>query len=75
MNNIDMNLLMGLLSGGNNPEQMVQNLAQKNPNMNAVLQQVKQSGMSMKDFTMQYAKNNGIDIQPLLNMMSQRGIK
>jgi hypothetical protein len=75
MNNIDMNLLMGLLSGGNNPEQMVQNLAQKNPNMNAVLQQVKQSGMSMKDFTMQYAKNNGIDIQPLLNMMSQKGIK
>jgi hypothetical protein len=50
-------------------------MAQNNPNVNAVLQQVKQSGMSMKDFTMQYAKNNGIDIQPLLNMMSQKGIK
>lgn len=73
MNNIDMNLLMGLLSGGNNPEQMVQSLAQQNPQMNAVLQQVQQSGMSMKDFTMQYAKQNNINIQPLINMMSQRG--
>lgn len=75
MNNIDMNLLMGLLAGGNNPEQMVQNMVKNNPNANAVIQQVKQSGMSMKDFTMQYAKKNGIDIQPLINMMSQKGIK
>ena len=75
MNNIDMNLLMGLLSGSNNPEQMVQNMVKNNPNANAVIQQVKQSGMSMKDFTMQYAKKNGIDIQPLINMMSQKGIK
>lgn len=75
MNNIDMNLLMGLLAGGSNPEQMVQNMVKNNPNANAVIQQVKQSGMSMKDFTMQYAKKNGIDIQPLINMMSQKGIK
>ena len=75
MSNFDMNLLMGLISGGNNPEQMVQSLAQQNPNMNAVLQQVQQSGMSMKDFTLQYAKQNNINIQPLINMMSQRGIK
>lgn len=73
MSNFDMNLLMGLISGGNNPEQMVQSLAQQNPNMNAVLQQVQQSGMSMKDFTLQYAKQNNINIQPLINMMSQRG--
>ena len=75
MSNIDMNLLMNLISGTSNPQQLVQGMAQNNPNVNAVLQQVKQSGMSIKDFTMQYAKNHGIDIQPLLNMMSQRGIK
>ena len=73
-NNIDMNLLMGLLGGGN-PDQMVGEMIKNNPNMNAVYQQAKQSGMSMKDFTMQYAKNNGINLQPILNMMSQKGIK
>lgn len=75
MANIDMNLLMGLLSGGNNPEQVVQQFIGKNPNANAILQQVKQSGMSMKDFTLNYAKQNGVDMQPLLNMLAQRGIK
>lgn len=74
-NNVDMNLLMNLISGTNNPQQLVQGMAKNNPNVNAILQQVQQSGMSMKDFTMQYAKNNGIDIQPFINMMSQRGIK
>ena len=57
-----MNLLMGLLAGGNNPEQMVQNMVKNNPNANAVIQQVKQSGMSMKDFTMQYAKKANANI-------------
>lgn len=75
MNNIDMNSLMALINGVNNPKQMVEGMIKNNPQMNAVFQQVQQSGMSMKDFTMQYAKNNGIDIQPLLNMMSQKGIK
>ena len=70
-----MNSLMALLNGANNPQQMVEGMIKNNPQMNAVFQQVQQSGMSMKDFTMQYAKNNGIDIQPLLNMMSQKGIK
>lgn len=73
--NIDMNLLMNLLSSGNNPEQMVENMVKSNPNANAVLQQARQSGMSMKDFTLNYAKQNNINIQPLLNMMSKRGIK
>ena len=37
--------------------------------MNAIMQQVQNSGMSMKDFTMQYAKQNNINMQPFLNMM------
>lgn len=74
MNNIDINLLMNLIGGGN-PSQMVENMVKNNPNANAILQQVQQSGMSMKDFTLNYAKQNNIDIQPLLNMMQQRGIK
>lgn len=74
-NNIDMNLLMNLMTGGNNPQQIMQNLAKQNPNVNAILTQVSNSGMSMKDFTMQYAKQNNINLQPFIDMMSQRGIK
>lgn len=69
-----MSFLMQLLTQGN-PEQVMQNMVQKNPQFNAILNQAKRSGMSMKDFTLQYAKQNGIDIQPMLNMLSQRGFR
>lgn len=72
-NGIDMNMLMGLLNGNTNKEQFVQNLISQNPQMNAVMQQVQKSGMSMKDFTIQYAKQNNIDLQPLMNMMPKQG--
>lgn len=76
MNNIDMNMLAQLLMGTKDPQSMVENMARQNPEMNAVLQQVKQSGMSMKDFTMQYAKQNNIDLQAFINMMqNNKGIK
>lgn len=74
-NNIDMNALMTLITMDNNPEQMVENMVKTDPNANAVIQQVQQSGMSMKDFTINYAKKNRINIQPLISMMSQKGIK
>lgn len=75
MQNIDMNLLMQLLRSGSNPQALIENLAKQNPQMNAVLQQVRQSGMSMRDFTVQYAKQNNIDLQAFTNMMQQMGIK
>ena len=64
-----MNMLMSLLSG--NPQQIMQS----NPQFNAILNQARQSGMSMKEFTMQYAKQNGIDINSLINAMQQRGFR
>lgn len=74
-NNIDMNLLMGLLNSNGNPETLINSLANQNPNINSVLKQAQASGLSMKDFTMQYAKQKGINIQPFVDMMSKRGIK
>ena len=74
-NNIDMNLLMGLLNSNGNPEALIDSLANQNPNINSVLKQAQASGLSMKDFTMQYAKQKGINIQPFVDMMSKRGIK
>lgn len=74
-NNSAMNFLMNILASGKNPEALVKNMISQNPQFNAVYNQAQQSGMSMKDFTMQYARQNNIDIQPLINMVSQKGIK
>ena len=69
-----MQMVMQMLMGGNNPQQLANQLVQSNPQMNAIANQMKQSGMSPTEFLQQYAKQNGQNIQPLLNMLSQRGI-
>lgn len=74
MNNIA-NLIIQMMTNGQNPNQVVQQLVQQNPQAQVILNQMQQSGMSMKDFTLQYAKQNNINLQPILNILSQRGIK
>jgi ABC-type proline/glycine betaine transport system substrate-binding protein len=70
-----MNMLMQMLSMGNNPQQIIQNLAAQNPQVQAVFNQMQQSGMTPQQYAMQYAKQNNINIQPFVNMMNQRGIR
>ena len=74
MNNIA-NLIIQMMNNRQNPNQVVQQLVQQNPQAQVILNQMQQSGMSMKDFTLQYAKQNNINLQPILNTLSQRGIK
>ena len=74
-NNNGMNFLMNMLSAGNNPEQFIKNIISQNPQLNAVYTQAQQSGMPMKDFVMQYAKQNNINIQPFVDAISKKGIK
>lgn len=73
MQKIDMDMIQNLLSSTQNPDMMVQQLAQNNPLLSMVLQKVSKSNMSMKDFAIAYAKNNNIDIQPVLDMLSKNG--
>lgn len=70
-----MNVLMQLMSMGTNPQQITNQILSQNPQMKVAFNQMQQSGMSTKDYVMQYAKQNNIDIQPFLNVMNQRGIK
>lgn len=74
MNN-PMNVIMQLLMGGGNPQQAIQQIASQNPQAQVLLNQMQQSGMTPKQFAMQYAKQNNLNIQPLINMMAQKGIK
>lgn len=74
MNNI-VDLIMRIMTNGQNPNQVVERLISNNPQAQALFTQMKQNNMSIKDFTLQYAKQNNINIETILNSLSQRGIK
>lgn len=74
MNGNPIMALMQLMNLGRSPQEIVQNAISQNPQVSAIMQQAKQSGMSMEQFTRQFAKQNGIDLNPLLGAMRQRGI-
>lgn len=74
MNN-PMQFLMQVMPSGKNPQQIVQGMMKQNPQFNAMLNQQRQSGMSMEQFVRQYAKQNNIDINPMLNMLRNNGAR
>ena len=73
MNGNPMQILSQMLNMGN-PQMVVQNMVNQHPQARILFNQMQQSGMSTKDFVLQYAKQNNIDINPLVQMISQRGI-
>jgi hypothetical protein len=85
MNNNPMNMFAQLMQGCQNPQQFIQqiqHMANNNPQAQQALQQfniannqMRQSGMSMKQYALQYAKQNGYDINQIVNSLSQFGIK
>ena len=70
MNNL-INQILQMVSNGINPQQLIA----QNPQAQVLFNQMQQSGMSIKDFTLQYARQNNINIQPILQQLNQRGIK
>ena len=74
MNQLINNILQ-MLSVNQNPNQIIQQALQQNPQAQIMFNQMQQSGMNAKDFTLQYARQNNINLQPILNVLSQRGIK
>lgn len=70
-----MQLLMQAMSGQGNPQQIVEQIARQNPQANAMLNQMRQSGMTPQQFTMQYARQRGINIEPMIQQMRNRGMK
>ena len=74
MNNI-INMITQILTSGQNPNQLIQQMITQNPQAQVLFNQMQQSGMSIKDFTMQYARQNNINLQPIISTLNQRGIK
>lgn len=78
MNNIPNNLynvFSQIIGMGNNPQQIFQNMINNNPQIQVVLNQMQQSGLSSKDYALQFAKQNNIDINPMIDMLQKRGIR
>lgn len=68
-------MLNQFLGMGNTPQQIFQNLINTNPQMQIVFNQMQQSGLSPREYALQYAKQNNININPMVQMLQQRGIK
>ena len=75
MNNNILNTINQFILSGQSPQQIVNNMIMQNPQYKMLFNQVQSSGLSLKDFVIQYAKQNNIDIQPILNTLNQRGYK
>jgi hypothetical protein len=69
INNNIINNIMQMLNY--NPNDLIK----QNPQAQALINQMQQSGMSMRDFTMQYARQNNINLEQIINALSQKGIK
>ena len=75
MNNNLANFIINTITNGQNPQQIIQQMVQQNPQAQVLMNQMQQSGMSMKDFTLQFAKQNNINLQPILQQLNNSGIK
>ena len=74
--------IIQMLMQSNNPKQLMQNMAQSNPQiagafnqMNHIFSQAQKKGMNEEQAVRQYAKQNNIDITPMINAMRNRGFR
>lgn len=61
--------IIQLVQMGNNPKQFMINALNNNPQAKAMFQMADKSG-NMEQFVRQYAKQNNIDIKPMIDMFS-----
>ena len=67
--NSDIKQLTGLIKSSPNPQQMIMQLAQKNPHMSQIMNELNTSGMSAKDLFYNKAKQLGVDPNQILGML------
>lgn len=73
-NNVVMNII-NIMRANGNPNVYLTNLAKQNPQVRNLLNQKRQSNMSWEQFTMQLAKQNGVDMTPIIQDLNNNGIK
>lgn len=77
MANMNIQQIMQMING--NPQAFLQAQMQNNPQISQAKTQItnmmNSSGMSGKEFAMQFAKQNGIDTNLLLQLAQRLGVK
>ena len=69
--------LMQFLNGGGDPQKLVEQILQQNPQARQLMQQIKNTanGRSPKEMALQLAKQKGIDPDQLIQMVNKVGRK
>lgn len=70
-------MLMQFMNGGGTPQQVMQMLIQRNPNIQQTMTQFKNmsNGKSPREMVMQLAKQKGIDINQIEELARKLGAK
>lgn len=63
--------LMNTVKGVQNPQQILANMAQNNPQMRNVMSLVQNSGLSPKDLFYKMAKEQGVNPEEILRALQQ----
>ena len=74
MGNNNPNIFQMLMSG-QNPQMLMQNILRQNPQAQVILNQMQQSNMTPQQYVEQLARQNNVNLAPMLNMLRQRGYK
>ena len=69
--------ILNLANAGRNPQELINQLIQTNPQVSGVMTQMNnmRGKMSMNDFVIQLARQNGVNEQNIQGMMRLFGIK
>ena len=67
--------IMQMMSRGGNPQQILQSIIAQNPQAQVIINQMQQSGMTPQQFATQYAKQNNIDLNKVVQNMRNMGAK
>lgn len=76
-NNNIVNMVLGMINSGGNPNQIAMNMLNNNPQAKQIMQQFQNmaNGMSPKDFALQLAKQKGVNPDEVMKMANKFGLK
>ena len=72
-NNPMMNNLVNLMSMGQTPQQIVQNVIANNPQLQQTFSQMSAQNISPRDMVYRIAQQKGIDITPMIEYLRRMG--
>jgi len=76
-NNNPISQILNILNGGANPQQLAQNILQKNPQAQAMLNSMQSQcgNRSPREFVLEQCRNRGIDEAQVMQIANKMGLK